>query len=249
MAADSRRLSLHGAGGRLSRQGRRREPRFQLATWGFGRTKRSLECQQSAPSRLPTPGHCLPSLSMKAPRSSLLLASLAAVDALRVGAPVASPPSRAMPARMAIAVFGASGGTGSEAVLQALERGEDVTCLVRDRSKLLAPRSVAGFTAGSPFASDKLSVTQGSVTNKADVDAVFEGGDVSGVVVALVRAERRASSARGPRPSTPQLYPNPPELTFSPTPTSPREVRHPMLGRQCFRTAPQTLLPHARRMG
>ena len=44
-----------------------------------------------------------------------------------------------------IAVFGASGATGSEAVLQALERGEDVTCLVRDRSKLNAPRSAAGF--------------------------------------------------------------------------------------------------------
>jgi len=69
--------------------------------------------------------------------------------------------------------------------LQALQRGEEVTCLVRDRSKLTAPRSVAGFTAGSPFGSDKLSVAQGSVTNKADVDAVFEGKSVTGVVVAL----------------------------------------------------------------
>lgn len=86
---------------------------------------------------------------------------------------------------MSIAVFGASGGTGSEAVLQALERGEEVTCLVRDRSKLKAPRSAAGFTEGSPFAADKLTVTQGSVTDKASVDAVFEGKGVTGVVVAL----------------------------------------------------------------
>jgi len=84
-----------------------------------------------------------------------------------------------------VAVFGASGGTGSEAVLQALERGEDVTCLVRDRSKLKSPRSAAGFTADAAFNSDKLTVTTGSVTNKADVDKIFDGQDVTGVVVAL----------------------------------------------------------------
>merc|ERR1719382_2294124 len=39
-----------------------------------------------------------------------------------------------------IAVFGASGRTGSEVVLQALERGEKVSCLVRDRTRLKAPR-------------------------------------------------------------------------------------------------------------
>ena len=96
-----------------------------------------------------------------------------------------SAPSRAAAIQNSIAVFGASGGTGSEAVLQALERGEDVTCLVRDRAKLKAPRSAGGFTEGSPFSSDKLTVTQGSVTKAGDVNAVFEGQDVTGVVVAL----------------------------------------------------------------
>mmetsp|Transcript_46624 Transcript_46624/g.151503 ORF Transcript_46624/g.151503 Transcript_46624/m.151503 type:complete len:276 (+) Transcript_46624:20-847(+) len=102
--------------------------------------------------------------------------------------PARSPAAVAPRARapsLSIAVFGASGGTGSEAVLQALERGEDVSCLVRDASKLKAPRTAAGFSEGSPFASDKLSVTTGSVTNKADVDAVFASGGVTGVVVAL----------------------------------------------------------------
>jgi putative NADH-flavin reductase len=107
-----------------------------------------------------------------------------AVGALRVGAP-ATGVSRSRVAHCSIAVFGASGGTGSEAVLQALERGEDVTCLVRDLSKLKAPRSAAGFSADGPFVSEKLSVKQGSVTSKADVDAVFDRQGVTGVVVAL----------------------------------------------------------------
>jgi putative NADH-flavin reductase len=94
--------------------------------------------------------------------------------------------SRTLSPSASIAVFGASGGTGSEAVLQALDRGESVTCLVRDRSKLKSPRTAAGFTEGALFGiSDKLKVEQGSVTNKADVDKVFEGQGVTGVVVAL----------------------------------------------------------------
>jgi len=117
--------------------------------------------------------------------SVLLLALASTAGALRVGGGPAPIASRSRAPQCSIAVFGASGGTGSEAVLQALERGEDVTCLVRDRSKLKAPRSAAGFSADAPFVSDKLTVKQGSVTNKADVDAVFEGQGVTGVVVAL----------------------------------------------------------------
>jgi len=108
--------------------------------------------------------------------------------ALRVGTPMGAAPGRiprAAAPRCSVAVFGASGGTGSEAVLQALDRGEEVTCLVRDSKKLVAPRTAGGFTEGMKFGSDKLTVTQGSVTNKADVDAVFEGKGVTGVVVAL----------------------------------------------------------------
>merc|ERR1719380_574018 len=50
-----------------------------------------------------------------------------------------------------IAVFGASGRTGSEVVLQAMERGEKVSCLVRDRNRLKAPRNHTelGLTKGS----------------------------------------------------------------------------------------------------
>jgi putative NADH-flavin reductase len=134
--------------------------------------------------------------------SAFSLSHASALRPARGGAPACS-----------IAVFGASGGTGalqelkardiaagrtllpkcfsrpctagSEAVLQALERGEEVTCLVRDTAKLKAPRTAGGFTAEAPFGSDKLSVMQGSVTNRADVDKVFEGKDVTGVVVAL----------------------------------------------------------------
>jgi len=77
-----------------------------------------------------------------------------------------------------IAVFGASGGTGSEAVLQALQRGEAVSCLVRDKSKLQSPRGSFPTTA-------TLNVVQGTVTSQVDVNKVFEGQGVTGVVVAL----------------------------------------------------------------
>jgi len=139
-------------------------------------------------------------LHTKAPGVQALQAQFAARDLNRdglldveeLGLDMAAPASatvttvpRAGLPQCSLAVFGASGGTGSEAVLQALERGEDVTCLVRDLVKLKAPRSAGGFTAEAPLASDKLKVTQGSVTNKADVDKVFEGQNVTGVVVAL----------------------------------------------------------------
>jgi len=113
----------------------------------------------------------------------MVLSSATALQIQHARRPVANP--RAPSPSCSIAVFGASGGTGSEAVLQALERGEEVTCLVRDRSKLKAPRSAAGFAEGASFGSDKLTITQGSVTSQADVDAVFKDKGVTGVVVAL----------------------------------------------------------------
>jgi len=91
-----------------------------------------------------------------------------------------------------VAVFGASGRTGSEVVLQALQRGEKVSCLVRDRTRLKAPRdhpemglrkdSMMNF---SPTTNDKMSTIEGSVLNREDVNAVFEGKDITGVVVVL----------------------------------------------------------------
>ena len=120
-------------------------------------------------------------------KSTLVLCFAALASALRAAPrfPISTATARHAAPACSIAVFGASGGTGSEAVLQALERGEDVTVLVRDTEKLKAPRTAAGFTADAPYGSDKLSVVKGSVTNKADVDAVFEGKDVTGVVIAL----------------------------------------------------------------
>lgn len=91
-----------------------------------------------------------------------------------------------------IAVFGASGRTGSEVVLQALERGEKVSCLVRDRTRLKAPRDrpELGLRKGSmsnfsPTTNENILVTKGSVLDSKDVDDVFEGKDITGVVVAL----------------------------------------------------------------
>jgi len=80
---------------------------------------------------------------------------------------------------------GASGGVGSEAVFQALGRGESVNCLVRDASRLLVPPGSGGSSAGSALTNGDLSVTVGDVTKQADVDKVFASGDVTGVVVAL----------------------------------------------------------------
>ena len=80
-----------------------------------------------------------------------LLATLISVDALVVSPPRACRAAPRAEAAMTIAVFGASGGCGSEAVLQAVERGEAVSALVRDRTKLRAPRSAGGLTEGSSF--------------------------------------------------------------------------------------------------
>ena len=78
---------------------------------------------------------------------------------------------------MSIAVFGATGGTGGEAAYQALARGEAVTALVRDKSRVVIPQGSGGSKAGQPLAG--INVVEGTVTNQADVDKVFEGQDVS----------------------------------------------------------------------
>merc|ERR1719324_490716 len=110
---------------------------------------------------------------MRSASITLLLLLAPAGHSLRIGAALRRAPSRSTSPSASIAVFGASGGTGSEAVLQALERGEEVTCLVRDRTKLKSPRSAAGFSEGAPFGGEALTVLQGDVTKKGDVDAVF----------------------------------------------------------------------------
>lgn len=140
---------------------------------------------------------------------------LSPVSAFLISATRATSLTRTSEVQASIAVFGASGGTGSEAVLQALQRGESVTCLVRDKSKLTAPRTVDAFTEGSTSGfsattNDKLNVVQGSVTNKADVDAVFSGQDVTGVVIALGAQDAQQT---GPWAARCSHVPLPPQWT------------------------------------
>lgn len=85
-----------------------------------------------------------------------------------------------------IAVFGATGKTGSEAVYQSLKSGYKVVALARDPAKLLVPSGSGGVSAGKPLTHPNLSVYQGTVTNLADVEKVFLNvPDLIGVVVAL----------------------------------------------------------------
>ena len=102
--------------------------------------------------------------------ASLLFVSSA--TALSIGAHRASAPVRraAVSPQCSIAVFGGTGGTGGEAVFQALGRGESVVTLARDPSKMTVPEGSGGSSAGNPLTNDELTVFKGSVTNKADVD-------------------------------------------------------------------------------
>ena len=62
-----------------------------------------------------------------------------------------------------------------------MARGEKVTALVRDKSRVTTP--MRGEAGGAPMTLDN--VVEGTVTSQADVDKVFEGQDVTGVVIAL----------------------------------------------------------------
>jgi uncharacterized protein YbjT (DUF2867 family) len=84
-----------------------------------------------------------------------------------------------------IAVLGASGLTGSECVYQALKDGDNVIGLTRNPSKLKIPKGSGGANADQPLTDPKLTMIAGDVTKKADVDKVFENGDIDGVIVAL----------------------------------------------------------------
>mmetsp|Transcript_5796 Transcript_5796/g.14474 ORF Transcript_5796/g.14474 Transcript_5796/m.14474 type:complete len:286 (-) Transcript_5796:1701-2558(-) len=83
-----------------------------------------------------------------------------------------------------IAVFGASGLTGSEAVFQALNEGESVVGLTRNPSNLKVPAGSGGENAGKDLENPNLTMIAGDVTKKSDVDKVFES-NVDGVIVAL----------------------------------------------------------------
>jgi uncharacterized protein YbjT (DUF2867 family) len=84
---------------------------------------------------------------------------------------------------MSVAVFGATGLTGRECTHQLLGRNIPVRALCRDPAGLLTPMGSTGKE--DPVESDQLFKYKGSVTNADDVEKVFEGGDVEGVIIAL----------------------------------------------------------------
>ena len=85
--------------------------------------------------------------------------------------------------KMSVAVFGATGLTGRECTHQLLERGVPVRALCRDPAKLLTPLGSTGKE--DLVENDQLYKYKGSVTSAADVEKVFEGGDVEGVIISL----------------------------------------------------------------
>jgi uncharacterized protein YbjT (DUF2867 family) len=85
-----------------------------------------------------------------------------------------------------IAVFGASGLTSSECVYQALKNGDNVVGLTRNPSNLVIPKGSGGADAGKPLPKDpKLTLIAGDVTKMADVNKVFAGQKIDGVIIGL----------------------------------------------------------------
>lgn len=114
-------------------------------------------------------------------RATMLAALLGASTLtllLHAGAPSAMSPRARV--KMSLAVFGATGGVGSEVAFQALGKGEVVRALVRDKSRLTVPPGSGGAAAGTPLVNEALTVFEGTVTSAADVAKVFESGDVTG---------------------------------------------------------------------
>ncbi len=86
---------------------------------------------------------------------------------------------------MQIALFGATGGTGRQVLLQALDQGHQVNALVRDPSKL-----PAGHIGLTPI--------PGDVLNQAAVDACIQGADAV-VCVLGTRAGAEPIESHGTR--------------------------------------------------
>mmetsp|Transcript_2028 Transcript_2028/g.6136 ORF Transcript_2028/g.6136 Transcript_2028/m.6136 type:complete len:277 (+) Transcript_2028:832-1662(+) len=89
---------------------------------------------------------------------------------------------RAAPS-MAVAVFGSTGLTGRECTHQLLERGIAVRALCRTPANLLTPLGSTGKE--DEVVNDKLFKYKGTVTSASDVEKVFEGGDIEGVIISL----------------------------------------------------------------
>ena len=89
---------------------------------------------------------------------------------------------------MSIILFGATGATGQEVVVQALKKNENVIAFCRDESKLTQPPGTCGIEATSNLIDDnKLVKCTGTVTSQSDVYNAFSRAPtyVKGVVVAL----------------------------------------------------------------
>jgi len=112
-----------------------------------------------------------------------LLAGATGLQAGRSSLRAAPQRARVAP-HMAIAVFGATGLTGSECAYQLLERDISVRALCRDPSKLTKPLGSTGVDDVA-LDSDKLFKYKGTVTSAADVEKVFEAGDIEGVIISL----------------------------------------------------------------
>lgn len=84
-----------------------------------------------------------------------------------------------------VAIFGVSGLTASECAYQALRDGDSIVGLTRNPSKLMIPKGSGGEEAGKPLENPKLKVIAGDVTQRSDVDKVFEDGDIDAVIIAL----------------------------------------------------------------
>ena len=77
---------------------------------------------------------------------------------------------------MNVAIFGATGGTGLEAVMQSLEQGHRVTAFVRDSAKLT-------------IQNEELRVVRGDAMNPTDVEEAVKGQDA---VISALGVSRRA---------------------------------------------------------
>eukprot|EP00934_Nitzschia_sp_Nitz4_P005793 Nitzschia sp. Nitz4//scaffold4_size323378//7929//8627//NITZ4_000605-RA/size323378-processed-gene-0.153-mRNA-1//-1//CDS//3329553234//5783//frame0 len=84
-----------------------------------------------------------------------------------------------------IAVFGASGRTASEVIFQALRDGDSIVGLTRHPENLTIPKGGGGEKAGQPISDPKLVMISGDATKREDVNKVFTGSKIDGVIVAL----------------------------------------------------------------
>ncbi len=121
----------------------------------------------------------------------LYLSSLiCGINSFFVGSSYIKPRSRisSTTPTMSVIVFGATGGTGKEVVVQALKKNENVVAFCRDVEKLTKPPGTCGIDAVSePIVDNKLIKATGTVTSQADVDRAFSSAPtyIKGVVIAL----------------------------------------------------------------